>query len=98
MSNLQIAAVIAALYAAQTIGQFWLYLKIHRQWNRSYLFNRYLTNGDVVFCAFLALMPTLMILPMIIAAAEGWDKRSAGWAKRRSRFDPPRNEGGDDAA
>ena len=78
--------IILAAWAIQSTLAFWVLLKVQRQFNKK-LRHSYLTNGDIMFNAFVAFFPVSLLAALSLAVIAGWGDKSEDWANRRSPLD-----------
>jgi hypothetical protein len=81
--------VIAIIYLAATAIAYHLFIVQWRNFNREVLGKDYVTNGDVLFSAFMAAMPVGLPVALAITAIEGYGPAWRKWAKSRYRDEKP---------
>jgi hypothetical protein len=77
--------MVFAAYVAQTAAGFLLLVLSHKIW-REDMGDKFVTNGDVAFCAFISIVPGSPVLAVVAMLTDGPAGGTKRWASRKNRL------------
>ena len=88
MTETSMIAILSLAYIITSGVAFWFLVADYLRFRRTLRHYNYLTNGDVAFCLFIAIIPIVgPVVAVIVYLTESHGNDVEGWQSRRSWLD-----------